>query len=163
SHAIGAAHVMTRLLARLRSLQDDLPYWQRVTSERAREALSAALLHDLRHGPFSHLSDEATPSGPHPETWTERVILDPDTEAGRRRPLRRGRGGLPAAPSAPAGRGLPLCRLCRIDAGLTMRGGERGPMRTAARGRRGQAVDSDRVVHPGPAGHVAGGVLPQSQ
>lgn len=83
SHAIGAAHVMTRLLARLRSLQDDLPYWQRVTSERAREALSAALLHDLGHGPFSHLFEEAMPSGPHHETWTERVILDPDTEVHR--------------------------------------------------------------------------------
>jgi len=80
SHAIGAAHVMTRLLGRLRSLHEDLPYWQRVTSERGREALSAALLHDLGHGPFSHLFEEALPSGPHHETWTERIILDPDTE-----------------------------------------------------------------------------------
>jgi HD superfamily phosphohydrolase len=80
SHAIGAAHVMTRLLARLRSLHEDLPYWQRVTSERGREALSAALLHDLGHGPFSHLFEEALPSGPHHETWTERMILDPGTE-----------------------------------------------------------------------------------
>ncbi len=80
SHALGAAHVMTRLLARLRSLHEQLPYWQRVTTERAREALSAALLHDLGHGPFSHLFEEALPAGPHHEDWTERIILDPGTD-----------------------------------------------------------------------------------
>ncbi len=80
SHALGAAHVMTRLLARLRRLHEGLPYWQRVTTERARDALSAALLHDLGHGPFSHLFEEALPNGPHHEEWTERITLDPGTQ-----------------------------------------------------------------------------------
>lgn len=83
SHAIGAAHVMTRLLRRLRRLHEQLPYWQRVTTERAREALSAALLHDLGHGPFSHLFEEALPQGPHHEEWTERIALDPGTDVNR--------------------------------------------------------------------------------
>jgi hypothetical protein len=80
SHAIGSAHVMTRFLARLRAVHEELPFWQRVTSERAREALAAALLHDVGHGPFSHLFEEALPQSPLHESWTRRIILDPDTE-----------------------------------------------------------------------------------
>ncbi|MCC6216888.1 MAG: HD domain-containing protein [Polyangiaceae bacterium] len=83
SHAIGTAHVMQRLVERLRALHGELPYWQRLTSERAREALVAALLHDLGHGPFSHLFEEALPDGPRHEEWTRRVLLDDGTEVGR--------------------------------------------------------------------------------
>ncbi len=80
SHAIGAAFVMTRFLGRLRAIQDALPFWQRVTTERARDALAAALLHDLGHGPFSHLFEEALPEGPPHEDWTTRIVMDPSTE-----------------------------------------------------------------------------------
>ncbi|MBK7581557.1 MAG: HD domain-containing protein [Myxococcales bacterium] len=83
SHAIGAAFVMTRFIRRMRQVHDELPFWQRVTSERARDALAAALLHDVGHGPFSHLFEEALPEGPRHETWTERIILDPDTDVHR--------------------------------------------------------------------------------
>ncbi|HET9953750.1 MAG TPA: HD domain-containing protein [Polyangiaceae bacterium] len=83
SHAIGAAHVMTRLLRRLRSIHEQLPFWQRVTTERARDALAAALLHDLGHGPFSHLFEQILPdSHPH-EDWTARIVLDPRTDVNR--------------------------------------------------------------------------------
>lgn len=83
SHSIGAAHVMTRFLRRLRGLHDELPYWQRVTTERARESLAAALLHDLGHGPFSHLFESALGVGPTHEDWTSRILLDPDTDVHR--------------------------------------------------------------------------------
>ena len=59
SHAIGAAHVMKLLLARLRQIHGELPFWQQVTSERAQEALAAAFLHDVGHGPMSHLFEDA--------------------------------------------------------------------------------------------------------
>lgn len=80
SHALGAAFVMKRFIRRMRSIHDDLPFWQRVTTERARDALAAALLHDVGHGPFSHLFEEAVPQSPRHEQWTVRVILDPSTE-----------------------------------------------------------------------------------
>jgi uncharacterized protein len=83
AHAIGSAFVMTRLIRRLRSIHEDLPYWQRVTTERAREALAAALLHDLGHGPFSHLFEQIAPDQGRHEDWTRRILLDPGTEVHR--------------------------------------------------------------------------------
>lgn len=79
AHAIGAAHVMKLFLARLRQIQGDLPFWQQVTSERAQEALAAAFLHDVGHGPLSHLFEEAIAGSSHHEEWTERIVLDPST------------------------------------------------------------------------------------
>lgn len=79
SHAIGAAHVMQRLIVRLRSIDNQLPFWQRVSSDHARDALAAAFLHDVGHGPLSHLFEDALPGAPHHEVWTERVLTDPTT------------------------------------------------------------------------------------
>ncbi|MGH7435450.1 MAG: HD domain-containing protein [Polyangiaceae bacterium] len=83
AHAVGAAFVMKLLLARLRGIHGELPPELRVTPERAREALAAALLHDLGHGPLSHLFEDAIPAvGPH-ETWTERMVCDSSTGVGK--------------------------------------------------------------------------------
>lgn len=83
SHAIGAAHVMTRFIGRLRQVHEALPPAQRVSSEHATEAVAAAFLHDLGHGPLSHLFEEAVPDGPGHEVWTVRVVLDPSTAVHR--------------------------------------------------------------------------------
>jgi HD superfamily phosphohydrolase len=80
AHAIGATFVMKRLLTRLRAIDGDLPFWQRVSTGPARDALAAALLHDIGHGPFSHLFEDAIPGTPHHEAWTERILLDPETD-----------------------------------------------------------------------------------
>lgn len=83
AHAVGAAFVMKLLLARLRAIHGELPEPQRVTSDRAREALAAALLHDVGHGPLSHLFEHAIPGAPHHEAWTERIVSDPCTDVHR--------------------------------------------------------------------------------
>lgn len=83
AHAVGAAHVMRLLLERLRQVDRDLPFWQRVTSERARDAIAAAFLHDIGHGPLSHLFEEAMPGAPRHESWTERILLDPGSDVHR--------------------------------------------------------------------------------
>ena len=80
AHAVGATHVMQLFLARLRQIDGELPFWQRVTSERARDALAAALLHDVGHGPLSHLFEEAMPGALKHEGWTERILLDPSSD-----------------------------------------------------------------------------------
>jgi uncharacterized protein len=94
SHALGTAHVMTRFVARLRNIHERLPFWQRLTTERARDAVAAALLHDVGHGPFSHLFEEALPSGPKHEEWTRRILLDPNSEV--HQVLRNADAGMPA-------------------------------------------------------------------
>ncbi|MEO8876897.1 MAG: HD domain-containing protein, partial [Polyangiaceae bacterium] len=84
AHAIGSAHVMKLLIARLRAIQSDLPFWQQVSTDRARDALAAAFLHDVGHGPLSHLFEDAIPGVPHHEAWTERIILDSGTGVHKR-------------------------------------------------------------------------------
>jgi uncharacterized protein len=79
AHAVGTAHVMKLLLARLRQIHDTLPFWQQVTTDRARDALAAAFLHDVGHGPLSHLFEDAIAGTPHHEAWTERILVDRTT------------------------------------------------------------------------------------
>ncbi|HHH11852.1 MAG TPA: HD domain-containing protein [Sorangium sp.] len=87
AHALGAAHVMRLFIARLRQLHEQLPFWQQLTSERARDALAAALLHDIGHGPFSHLFEDVIRHGGFAtgaiarthEAWTEAILMDKST------------------------------------------------------------------------------------
>lgn len=83
SHAVGSAHVMVRLQAHLSSRQDILPAEERLDEEAARDALAAALVHDLGHGPFSHLFEDVVPEGRAHEAWTVQVVRDPDTDVHR--------------------------------------------------------------------------------
>jgi uncharacterized protein len=83
AHALGAAHVMGRLLDRVAAIEHALPAHERVDPEAARDALAAALLHDLGHGPYSHLFEAVLPGSPRHEAWTERFLLDPASEVQR--------------------------------------------------------------------------------
>jgi len=83
AHAVGSAHVMKRLVARLRDVEGDLPHRHRIGKGRATEAVAAALLHDVGHGPLSHLFEEALAGAPRHEEWSTRIILDGDSEVSK--------------------------------------------------------------------------------
>jgi HD superfamily phosphohydrolase len=80
AHAVGTAHVMQALQSRIDACSDELPPEQRLDEEARADGLAAALLHDLGHGPFSHLFEEVLPHARHHELWTQDILLDPSTE-----------------------------------------------------------------------------------
>jgi len=81
AHAIGAAQVMARFLARVEPLAAAMG--SPLSAVDHDDALAAALLHDLGHGPLSHLFEEVFPGMHAHELWTSAAILDPDTEVHR--------------------------------------------------------------------------------
>jgi HD superfamily phosphohydrolase len=93
THALGAAHMMVRLLSRMRSVQAALPLEQRLDPQAETDAIAAALLHDLGHGPFSHLFEEVVPHARRHEAWTADIITDPSTDV--QRALRSFDAGMP--------------------------------------------------------------------
>lgn len=71
THSLGVMHVVTRVLARL-------AHSSAIPAEYVLIARVAALLHDIGHGPFSHVIEKATTV--HHEAWTAQILLDPQTE-----------------------------------------------------------------------------------
>jgi HD superfamily phosphohydrolase len=74
SHSLGVMETTRKILDRLRLEVELDPHQELVT-------LCAALLHDLGHGPFSHVFERVT--GVHHERLGQRVVLDPDSEVHR--------------------------------------------------------------------------------
>jgi len=71
THSIGVMHLMTRAL-------DLLASHHKITEERRVVGRAGALLHDLGHGPLSHVVEKVFRF--HHEDWTRRIILDPATD-----------------------------------------------------------------------------------
>ena len=116
AHGLGAAHVMVRLLARVRDVQGVLPSELRIDEEVESEAVAAALLHDLGHGPFSHLFEEVLPGARHHEDWTRDIILDDSSEV--HRALARLARDMPARVAALLDGSHPLGYLSRKVSGV---------------------------------------------
>ena len=74
SHSLGVMETARRILA-------ELEHSFTITDSQRAICLSAALLHDLGHGPFSHVFERV--SGIEHEELTCRVILDQDSEVNR--------------------------------------------------------------------------------
>ena len=72
AHSLGVVHLMQQSLQHLERIHD---------SEEIRQAraalLAAALLHDIGHGPFSHLFEPCL--GIDHEVWSKKIILEPTT------------------------------------------------------------------------------------
>ncbi len=75
THSLGVMHVMTRAL-------DLLQPRHKISPEARMVGRVAALLHDIGHGPFSHVIESVL--GQHHEVWTARIISDPETALHRR-------------------------------------------------------------------------------
>jgi HD superfamily phosphohydrolase len=74
AHSLGAFHLATRMIAKLRLRYE--------IDERDQAAVRvAALLHDIGHGPFSHVIESVL--GFHHEDFTVRAILSDSTDVGR--------------------------------------------------------------------------------
>ena len=83
AHSIGVYHTARSLVSILKRLIPDAEFSQ----DRADQAVLAALLHDLGHGPFSHAFEsvqKARGSEKHHESWTAEIISNPNGEV---RPL----------------------------------------------------------------------------
>jgi uncharacterized protein len=93
THSLGATHVMVRLLARIRSVQDALPSDLRLDVGAEADVLAAVLLHDLGHGPFSHMFEDVLPDARRHEAWTVDIVLEPSTDV--HRALRALSSGMP--------------------------------------------------------------------
>src|SRR5439155_26159457 len=74
SHSLGVMETARKIL-------DQLGQSHYIAPEPRTICLAAALLHDLGHGPFSHVFERV--SGIHHERLTARVIMDPDSEVHR--------------------------------------------------------------------------------
>ncbi len=70
THSLGVMHVMTRVL-------DHLGKKYHISDEARMVARAAAMLHDIGHGPFSHVIEKILHQ--HHETWTARIIAEPAT------------------------------------------------------------------------------------
>ena len=71
SHSLGVMETARRILNHLKDAHVVDPEMEKIT-------LVGALLHDLGHGPFSHVFERV--SGIHHERLTGRVIMDPDSQ-----------------------------------------------------------------------------------
>lgn len=74
SHSLGVMQTARNILHQLRDNT-------RIDPDQEALCLVGALLHDLGHGPFSHVFERV--SGIHHERLTQRVILDPESEVHR--------------------------------------------------------------------------------
>lgn len=75
AHSLGAFHLATRILDRLRERYT-------ITDEEHASVRVAALLHDIGHGPFSHVVESIL--GFHHEQFSIDAVLSDETELGRK-------------------------------------------------------------------------------
>lgn len=74
THSLGAFHLAARMIAKLRLGYD-------ISEETQTAVRVAALLHDIGHGPFSHVIESILDF--HHEEFTIQAVLNPDTDIGR--------------------------------------------------------------------------------
>jgi hypothetical protein len=81
THSVGAAFLAKRIFDALLAA-DQIPLKPRAAARARLVAIAAALLHDLGHGPFSHLYEKVFDDRRH-EDWGRQILRHPKSEAGR--------------------------------------------------------------------------------
>jgi len=66
-HSIGTLHIATKMIEQLSKKSFEVNKYEL-------QILTAALLHDIGHGPFSHTSEKLT--GTSHEAWTKKIIIE---------------------------------------------------------------------------------------
>lgn len=80
THSLGVYHCVCRILGALQSNHSDDQAILDLLHTISRPVKAAGLLHDIGHGPFSHVFEKvAGDKSPHHEDWTAAVILSPDS------------------------------------------------------------------------------------
>jgi uncharacterized protein len=74
THSLGALHLTTRIL-------NNLSTKYKISNESRVAVCTAALLHDIGHGPFSHVVENILDF--HHENFTIEAVLSPETEVGQ--------------------------------------------------------------------------------
>jgi HD superfamily phosphohydrolase len=77
AHSLGVLHLMQGVMQHLEAQAGEMASESEIESARV-PLLAAALIHDVGHGPFSHVFEPCL--GVQHEYWSQRVILDEDTE-----------------------------------------------------------------------------------
>lgn len=75
THSLGAYHLATRMIAKLRNTYS-------IPDEAQTAVRVAALVHDIGHGPFSHVIESIL--GFHHEDFTIKAVLSDETDVGRK-------------------------------------------------------------------------------
>jgi HD superfamily phosphohydrolase len=73
AHTLGVVHLMQQALQHLERIHDNME----ISHARA-ALLAAAMLHDVGHGPFSHLFEPCL--GIDHEVWSKKIVTDPGTD-----------------------------------------------------------------------------------
>ena len=80
SHSMGVFNFAQRIIDALKRRYEDIKEVTDYLKEHEKVVKAAALLHDIGHGPFSHMLERAFDDGEKHEAVTTKIIREPDSE-----------------------------------------------------------------------------------
>ncbi len=80
THSLGVYNFARRMIEKLTARHKKQRNIVKALQQNQREIKAAALLHDIGHGPFSHVLERVFPESPDHEKWTCKILLDKQSE-----------------------------------------------------------------------------------
>lgn len=86
SHSLGVYHLMNKIVSHFEEKLGQIGYEQYIPQEEKDAILVAALLHDIGHGPFSHVFEKAgiNKEEKSHEMWTKQIITSKETDVNKK-------------------------------------------------------------------------------